>query len=400
MRRYLRGAFSRPDDYCLDELTQTCIELVRDRRPNCLNLVLPSLSQKTVFGGIATALRLFRSLRPHFQRARIIVLDESSRDFEAQAWPEWQLDCGDSDAPYTIVFLKQTRNPLKISGGDHFIATHWRTACKVKEFISMQRAVFPEANARFIYLIQDFEPGFYAWSSNYLLADSTYSQGENTLAVFNTGLLSSYFKAQGYSFHREYSFEPSLNEYLARFLSGNPSLRKERLILIYGRPSTPRNAFEIIVEGLREWSASFESARDWTLISLGESHRPVRLAAGLQILPQGKVGIEAYASFLSRASIGISLMASPHPSYPPLEMADFGINVITNRFANKDLSARSPHIVSLHEVTPCALAGAVAECCLRFEQKSPEFTPGTTSAFLGKEDEFPFAAALVADWQA
>lgn len=36
---------------------------------------------------------------------------------------------------------------------------------------------------------------------------------------------------------------------------------------------------------------------------------------------------------------GISLMSSPHPSYPPLEMSVFGIKVITNNYSNKDLSS-------------------------------------------------------------
>ena len=38
---------------------------------------------------------------------------------------------------------------------------------------------------------------------------------------------------------------------------------------------------------------------------------------------------------MKRASIGISLMESPHPSYPPIEMALFGVNVITNIYESK-----------------------------------------------------------------
>ena len=38
------------------------------------------------------------------------------------------------------------------------------------------------------------------------------------------------------------------------------------------------------------------------------------------------------------SAIGISLMVSPHPSYPPLEMAHLGMLVLTNGFGAKDLS--------------------------------------------------------------
>jgi hypothetical protein len=45
--------------------------------------------------------------------------------------------------------------------------------------------------------------------------------------------------------------------------------------------------------------------------------------------------------------MGISLMVSPHPSYPPLEMSRFGVKTITNTYANKDLSSFNENIVSL-----------------------------------------------------
>jgi hypothetical protein len=54
-------------------------------------------------------------------------------------------------------------------------------------------------------------------------------------------------------------------------------------------------------------------------------------------------------------------MISPHPSYPPLEMAAFGMQVLTNRYKSKDLSEIAPNIHSLIEVSPSALASRLAE---------------------------------------
>jgi hypothetical protein len=44
--------------------------------------------------------------------------------------------------------------------------------------------------------------------------------------------------------------------------------------------------------------------------------------------------------------VGLSLMYTPHPSYPPLDLAASGAVVVTNKFANKtDLSQYSSNII-------------------------------------------------------
>ena len=56
----------------------------------------------------------------------------------------------------------------------------------------------------------------------------------------------------------------------------------------------------------------------------------------------GKASLDEYADHLNRAAVGVSLMVSPHPSYPPLEMAEAGVLAITNNYGSKDLSRRLP----------------------------------------------------------
>jgi hypothetical protein len=53
-------------------------------------------------------------------------------------------------------------------------------------------------------------------------------------------------------------------------------------------------------------------------------------------------------------------MLSPHPSYPPLEMAEAGMITLTNRFDGKDLSLRSDNIISIDVLTPETLAEEIA----------------------------------------
>ncbi|MNV97528.1 hypothetical protein D3C71_1926580 [compost metagenome] len=52
-------------------------------------------------------------------------------------------------------------------------------------------------------------------------------------------------------------------------------------------------------------------------------------------------------------------MVSPHPSYPPLEMAAFGMGVVTNRYDNKRLDETMANVVSLDAMTPEAICRAL-----------------------------------------
>ena len=94
------------------------------------------------------------------------------------------------------------------------------------------------------------------------------------------------------------------------------------------------------------------------ILSIGSSIGKITLADGQRLQTAGKMTLDDYAALMHRASVGVSLMCSPHPSYPPLEMAAFGITTITNSFVTKDLSA-IPHITSLDSLSIEGLANAI-----------------------------------------
>jgi len=355
-----------------------------------INLVVPWIHSSAAFGGVSTALRFFNSLRERFSRSRIVVTDEQKRDFQVAHWPGWAADTRINESQ-TIAYLKKAQSPLVIDESDYFIATHWLTAHYFKSITRTLRNEGKKVN-QFIYFIQDFEPSFYPWSTRYLLADSTYENSADYIAVFNTGLLYEYFARAGYSFPTAFTFEPCLNPALAVQRSRLNGHNKQKLLLVYGRPDTERNAFELIVETLHTWVRQYANANQWRVLSLGRAHGDISLSRGVNLQSRGKVTIDEYANYLLDAAVGLSLMVSPHPSYPPLEMADFGVQVVTNRFANKDLSVRSVNIVSLSEATPHALSEALIRCCENHEAGNVQQVSG--SAFWGTDDEFPFMTEL------
>ena len=59
-------------------------------------------------------------------------------------------------------------------------------------------------------------------------------------------------------------------------------------------------------------------------------------------------------------------MSSPHPSYPPLEMSEFGVRVITNNYANKDLSVFNKNIISVSNVSPDNIAMQLEKICKEY----------------------------------
>ena len=131
----------------------------------------------------------------------------------------------------------------------------------------------------------------------------------------------------------------------------SPAVPRSRTIVVYGRPGIPRNAFPAIVDGLRAWRAGDPNAAEWNVISVGEAHPEIDLGGGAMLRSSGKLDLDAYARLLRGSAIGVSLMVSPHPSYPPLEMAHLGMLVLTNGFGAKDLSSWHDNIRSVTDIS-------------------------------------------------
>jgi hypothetical protein len=89
-------------------------------------------------------------------------------------------------------------------------------------------------------------------------------------------------------------------------------------------------------------------------------------------------------------------MVSPHPSYPPLEMASLGMLVLTNRFGTKDLSTWHANIASLDDVRAPAFAAALDGLVERFAADPTTGDRGELhhAAWLADDPPFPFAADL------
>lgn len=376
-----------PFEFCRSDLTEKRI-----------NLLVPALSEKHVFGGISTALRFFDKVKASYPTARIIVTDETSTVLkDAQFYTDWKVqDIGEPDISGNVIVVAGNRvgQTLPISEGDTFIATAWWTAVNAFKILNWQRDEYALVNERkLIYFIQDFEPGFYPWSTRYALAEATYRKPSRTIPIFNTKLLSDYFSEKKYEFKDSFYFNPILNPTLNDLMVKKVNTRKEKQILIYGRPSIDRNLFPLIIQSLKLWAENYEGAEEWKVLSAGEQHVSIDIGKGLAVESIGKLNLDEYANVLSRSSVGVSLMLSPHPSYPPLEMAMFGVNVVTNTYANKDLTTLVSNTISPRSLDPEDVSKKIIEACLNHKS----FPEGhqNNEIFSESETEFPFISQLV-----
>ncbi len=368
-----------------------------------LNLLLPTLEPNRVFGGARTALDLFDGLAPSFDRRRIVAFTSVSEAAIAaldgySLQGAGQIDTGEGERQ-VVALPRGAAATLNVGASDVFLATFWTTAELAVRLIRWQDVEFGPAGRRLGYLVQDFEPGFYPWSAQSELARSTYAGEVPTIAVINTMLLREFLVREQIGFEREFVFEPRLSVTL-RALLDEPAVARQRRIVVYGRPETARNAFPLIVDGLRAWRASDPRATSWAIVSAGRPHPPVDLGGGgARLTSLGKLDVNDYGRLLRESAVGLSLMVSPHPSYPPLEMAHLGMLVATNRFATKDLATWHENITSIESMTPEGVARAIAELTARFDADPTSGDRGRPlrDDFVGDGPAFPFLDELASE---
>lgn len=322
-------------------------------------VLVPTLNPTEVFAGITTAIDIGVGLAGAGLDVTFIATDLPIASVEASM----RFVCGRmSDAAAAAGAAHRLRLFCGVSGGtlpghpqDRFLATAWWSAHVAGNLI---RAHSYE-HRRFHYLIQDYEPMFYAWGPEH--ADATASYALPFEPIFNSTPLRDFFAAQGYTFATPDAlvFHPAID--LARYATPPRPLRTgPRRLALYGRPEVARNMFPTAVEALSRFlDARAIRPGEIELLSVGLRHDPVALGRGHVLHSLGKLPLQDYPGWLLSADIGLSLMLSPHPSHPPLEMAAAGVRVVTNRFATKDLSRLTPAILS---VAPMAEAVATGLC--------------------------------------
>ena len=252
---------------------------------------------------------------------------------------------------------------VEIGVNDLFMATAWWTAQSIKAALPLVR------QQRFVYLIQDFEPLFFASSSQYTLALETYELDH--IPVINSQFLLDHLSAEQVGrfsdpdfVERALVFEPSVDGNM--FSPRVPTaVKQKRRLLFYTRPQNGlRNLFELGTAAI-QMAVQHEvfDVDEWEFLGMGDPFEPVAVGPRSVLRPAPWRDLAGYAAQMRESDILLSPMLAPHPSYPPLEMAACGGPAVTTVFGPKTaerLASISPNIIGT-EATIEGLAQGLAE---------------------------------------
>lgn len=303
--------------------------------PPSLNVLSSALTESGMTGGPNTVINLALRIARLGIPVRLVTTVKTSNLELAWFRAHAAQLIGDRALPdVPIVTAADSNRPVAVGYHDIFLATHWTTAQQLK-------AVLPRmAVQQFFYMLQEFEPAFYAWSSNYARAIETY--GLDFWPIFNEHLLADYMLKQpigrlasDITRERAIIFEPAIEERLFHPPQASDRTRPKRL-LFYARPTNTRNMFGLGLMALRQASADPAFA-GWEFIAIGGrgSVPPMQLSGNHILRPAEWMDYEGYAHFLRQGDVLLCPMLSPHTSYPVLEMAASGGLSVTNTFATK-----------------------------------------------------------------
>lgn len=332
-----------------------------------LTMVVPLLQKGADFGGTATGIDIFARLCLALQAHRPIDVRFIITDVVSETDPSIitgrAAKAGLTIGADQITLVRSPDTAIAVRPHELFVTYNWWTTLNFIAVRDAQAQAFGQPPRPLVWLMQDYEPAFMEFSSAHMLARAAYDTAAPLWGVINSSSLAEYIAAVGHSFERSFVFEPVISDALRPYLDRVASSKRRKRLLVYGRPNVARNCFPALIRGLKRWVQDYPEFSDWEIISAGVEHEPVDLGHGRRLVSVGKLSLDDYAEMLLSCSAGVSLMASPHPSYPPLEMAHFGVRTVTNGYVCKDLSTFHPNITSLRSIAEAPMAAALAEAC-------------------------------------
>jgi hypothetical protein len=292
-----------------------------------VNLAIGQATSLATFAGIHTAITAAAELaKIRDSPLRLVTTDFSTAGLSRKAAEaELRERFG---LPTLSLVVREDLGSAAFGRNDVWLASHWLTAHAL-QVASQTGVISPQQIA---YLIQDYEPGFSAWSTEFVLARATYHAG--FLPIVNSRQVAAYLRStEGVEVQDELIFAPSLdldrlNRASAHSASGGPVR-----VLFYSRPSKSRNLYRLGIAALREAARELDRLGLATeFYSAGEKHPSLILSGATGIKSLGKLDWDDYFSFLGTTHVLLSLQYSPHPSHPPLDAAVSGARAITNDF--------------------------------------------------------------------
>jgi glycosyltransferase involved in cell wall biosynthesis len=300
-------------------------------------------------GGFTTTFRLAASLQAAGHRCIIYLLDRHGWALERhrRTMREWW--------PWLKAEVRSAAEGIQDAHA--IFATSWETAYPV--------LTSPARGVRF-YLVQDFEPSFYAAGSDALLAEATYRFGFHgvTAGAWLAARLTSEYGMRADPF----PFGCDLNSYR---LDGSA---RRTGVCFYARPSTTRRAFALGVAALD----IFAERHPEIDIHLYGGRTP-RLP--FAVSDHGVIAPRQLNELYNRCVAGLSLSAT-NVSLVPLEMLAAGCVPVVNDGPQNRMVLDNSEVVYA-PATPFHLANALSALVVRSESERRGIARGAARSVAG-----------------
>lgn len=285
---------------------------------------------------------------------------------------------------YTDVELSTISNPSKLQelpAGFGAIATFWTTAYVVS---SMKQVVNKG------YLVQDWEPGFYASGSLSLAAKQSYQLGLTHIA--NTKPIAE--KLQNYSGGQVVILNPTVDK--DKFYAGSEVQSRKRTVCAYWRPSHKRNCSELLSVALNEL---LKKDNEVTVYLVGEDiPLPKAMRRHNRIQQLGVLRPEETAKLYRECLVGVALMDTPHPSYLPFELMASGCVPVTTHNPDTDWLFQD----GVNAIVTSPTGRSLAQGIIRALDERDKLIPGIQSTIDGlptwDEELSSVALETVSSW--
>lgn len=308
------------------------------RKAPRINLITDSINAGSLYGGVGTAL-MFMMLLAERKGCDLRVITRhapaNETNFKHIAELVGLQDLGNIE--FKLCPDASREVDLDIGEQELFITTSWWTTWPTVKALGSSRVV---------YILQEDERMFYPQGDDWLRCSEMLSHPDLFFLVNSRRLFDWLGSGDLPNIARNGTwFEPAFPADLF-YYQPRPQQAKSRL-LFYARPNNVRNLFYRGVEALDQALVSGVIDPDrWELHLVGKDIPAFTFPSPIAVHRYENLSWRDYAELVRSMDLGLSLMYTPHPSYPPLDLAASGAVVVTNRFGSKqDLDEYSRNIL-------------------------------------------------------
>jgi O-antigen biosynthesis protein len=328
-------------NHSADPLNALNTYLLPNSNQKSVLIITDSIGPSSLFGGVGTAI-ILGVIAANSLSASLKIITRTEPSNPADLENFLNLLSLKLNQEVTFIFAPSANNRIEIgyAESDLFITTSWWTTLATMKSVPLKQM---------LYLLQEDERMFYAYGDDRLKCDSVL-KNPNLRLLVNTKLLFDHFVADGTikPSRRATWFEPSFPASVYWPDVSRKAETNKRRLFFYARPLNPRNLYEFGI-GLinKAIDTGVISIDEWDIYLVGKNI-PAK-ALGNRCTPVVCEGLdwENYAALIRTMDLALCLMYTPHPSYPPLDLAASGSVVVTNTFGNKiSLTNYSENIIT------------------------------------------------------